>query len=41
MRAPFQVLVILYRVTINAALEFAALKRQDLDIWQGGVAGGG
>lgn len=25
---------------MSAALEFAALKRQDLDVWQGGVAGG-
>lgn len=41
MRAPFQVLIVLYRIKQDMTIEYAALKREDLDVWQGGVAGGG
>jgi dATP pyrophosphohydrolase len=39
-RAPFQVLVLPYRIGRNGALEYALLRRSDLDVWQG-IAGGG
>ncbi|MDO7411996.1 NUDIX domain-containing protein [Acinetobacter baumannii] len=41
MRAPFQVLIVMFRCKKNMIFEFAALKREDLGVWQGGVAGGG
>jgi dihydroneopterin triphosphate diphosphatase len=39
-RAPFQVLVIPYRVGGDGRLEFALFRRADLGVWQG-IAGGG
>jgi dATP pyrophosphohydrolase len=39
-RAPFQVLVFLYRFDDEGSLLFALFRRSDLDVWQG-VAGGG
>jgi len=39
-RAPFQVLILPFRRTGDGAVEFAVLRRHDLDLWQG-VAGGG
>ncbi|MDO9088374.1 MAG: NUDIX domain-containing protein [Anaerolineaceae bacterium] len=39
-RAPFQVLVIPYRINLHNQLEFAVLKRADDGFWQG-IAGGG
>ena len=39
-RAPFQVLVIPYRINLHNQLEFALLKRADDGFWQG-IAGGG
>jgi dihydroneopterin triphosphate diphosphatase len=39
MRAPFQVLVLPYRMT-GSIIEYAILKRADLHYWQG-IAGGG
>lgn len=39
MRAPFQVLVLPYRIT-GSNIEYAILKRVDLHYWQG-IAGGG
>jgi dihydroneopterin triphosphate diphosphatase len=39
-RAPFQILVLPYRVTDTGDYEFAVFSRQDYDCWQG-IAGGG
>jgi dATP pyrophosphohydrolase len=39
-RAPFQVLVLPYRRRPEGAIEYALLRRADLDVWQG-IAGGG
>ena len=40
MRAPFQVLVLPFRIGNNQEMEFAVFRRQDNSIWQG-IAGGG
>jgi len=39
-RAPFQVLVIPYRVGVDGQPEYAVFRRADLDVWQA-IAGGG
>lgn len=39
-RAPFQVLVYLYRITDQGQIEYVLLKRADQGFWQG-IAGGG
>ena len=39
-RAPFQVLVIPFRVLGDSAIEYAVFRRADIDCWQG-IAGGG
>jgi len=39
-RAPFQVLVLPYRMTQNGGILYAVFKRQDAGYWQG-IAGGG
>ena len=39
-RAPFQVLVLLFRRTQSAGIEYAVFRRSDDCVWQG-IAGGG
>jgi len=39
-RAPFQILVLPYRLTDEGGIEYAIFRRADLDCWQG-IAGGG